>query len=82
MILISVLLIALDLIELKGPDGQTAWVNTHEITGLRAPVQGDLRRHFPNGTQCIVTLTDGKFVSAVEPCTALRNRLQSGLVER
>lgn len=69
------LLIALDLIELHGPDGQTAYVNAHEISTLRAPNSTDLGRSFARGVHCIVSTTNGKFIAATEPCTAIRDRL-------
>ena len=69
------LLIALDLLEVHGPDGQTAFLNSHEITALRAPTKSDMTRHFPKGSGCIVTLTDSKFVAVVETCAELRATL-------
>lgn len=68
------ILIALDLLEVHGPDGQTAFVNVHEIASLRAPNYADLGR-FAKGSHCIVLTTDGKFLAVVEPCSELRARL-------
>ena len=63
---------ALELLEVHGPDGQTAFINTHEIATLREPATFDLRRHFARGTRCIVLTTDGKFLAVVETCGELR----------
>lgn len=65
----------LELLELHGPDGQTAWVAPAQITSLRAPTATDLGRHFARGSRCIVTLTDSKFVAVVEDCPAIRGML-------
>jgi hypothetical protein len=62
------------LLEVHGPDGQTAYVNEHEISTLREPAAHDLR-HFARGTHCIVVTTNGKFVATVETCATLRQRL-------
>lgn len=65
----------LELLELHGPDGQTAWVAPAQITSLRAPTAADLGRHFTPGIRCIVTLTDSKFVAVAETCEAIRAML-------
>ena len=66
------MLVAIDLLEVHGPDGQTAFINTHEIASLREPTTFDLRRHFPKGSRCIILTTDGKFLAVVETCGELR----------
>ena len=66
---------ALELLELHGPDGQTAWVNALEISSLRGPVAADVARHFPKGTGCVVVMTNGKFLAVTEPCQKIRDML-------
>lgn len=73
---LAALLIALDLLEVHGPDGQIALVNTHEIATLREPATFDLRRHFAKGSRCIILTTDGKFLAVVETCAELRAALR------
>lgn len=69
------LLVALDLLEVHGPDGQTAFINTHEIASMRAPNSGDLGWHFAKGSKCIILTTDGKWLAVVETCAELRAAL-------
>lgn len=76
MCLVLALMVALDLLEVHGPDGQVAFINAHEIATLREPVTFDLRRHFAKGTRCIVLTTDGKFLSVTETCGEIRAALR------
>lgn len=66
---------SVEFLELHGPDGQIAFVNTHEISSLRAPTQRDLHRAFPKNTQCIVVTTNGKFIAVTETCRVIRDQL-------
>lgn len=70
---LAALLAALDLVELHGPEGQKAYVNSHEISSLREPTAGDLKRTFPRNTRCIVVTTNAKFMAVVETCTQIRD---------
>jgi len=69
------LAIAVELIELHGPDGQVAYVNTHEISTLRSPTTRDLATHFTKGAHCIVVTTNGKFIATTESCLEIRNAI-------
>lgn len=66
------LLATVQLLELHGPDGQKAFLNTHEISTLREPTMADLRR-FTRGVHCVVSTTNGKVLSVVEPCDYIRD---------
>lgn len=66
---------AVDLLELHGPDGQVVYVNEQEISSLRAPNSIDLRRFFAAGVHCVVVTTNGKFIGVVETCATIRGRL-------
>lgn len=68
------LLAAIELLELHGPDGQTLFINDHDVSSLRQPIQSDLR-HFVKGTKCIVVTTNGKFVAVVETCVRIRDMM-------
>lgn len=70
-----VLLAALELLELHGPDGQVAWLNEASITSLRAPNARDLRTSFPKGVRCIVVGVNGKFLAVTESCEQIRDML-------
>lgn len=73
--LVSLLLAALELIEVHGADGQVAYVNAQEISSLRAPLSSDLASHFTTGAQCIIVTTNGKFLATRESCSTLRDKL-------
>lgn len=62
------------LLEVHGPDGQTAYINEHEISSLREPTAYDLR-HFAPGTHCVVVMGNAKFIATRETCATLRQRL-------
>lgn len=74
-ILAALSLTAVELLEVHGPDGNIAWLNTAEISALRQPNNTDLHRAFPPGTHCIITTTNGKFVAAIESCRDIKSRL-------
>ena len=72
--ILVIVLAALELLEVHGPDGQVAYVNTYAISSLRQPTNSDLR-HFAPGTHCIVVTSNGKFHATIETCRQLRDRL-------
>lgn len=61
---------------LHGPENQSYWINTDQITALRQPIPADLGR-FAKGVSCIVTLTDGKIVTATESCNVVYQLIMS-----
>ena len=63
---------AVELIELHGPEGQRAFVNTHSVSSLREPTDADLRTHFARGTRCVVVLMSGRFMAVRESCDEIR----------
>lgn len=68
-------LVFVELVEVHGPDGQVYYVNAAEVSSLRQPNAADLGRYFPPGTHCIISTTNGKFIAAREPCSAIYDRL-------
>lgn len=73
----AIMLIAVEFIEVHGPDGQIAFVNTNEISTLRRPTSFDLRKHFPKETHCVIVTTNGKFLGVIETCNELRDQMKS-----
>lgn len=67
------LALALDLIELHGVAGQVIELNPKTIVTARLPRRAD---HFPPGTMCYITTTDGRFVMVVESCATVRKLLE------
>ena len=62
------LVAAMHFMLLHGASGQMYWINIDQVSTLRAPIPSDLQASFPRGTQCVVFMTNGKFVSVVETC--------------
>lgn len=64
-----VLFAAADLVELHGVDGHVVQVNPDQVTSLRPRTSGE---HFTEKAQCLVNLTDGKYVTVTETCDKVR----------
>jgi hypothetical protein len=64
----------MDLIELHTLDGNAVQINPATVVSLREPQTND-KRVTHHGVQCIVNFVDGKFISVVEPCLAVRLKL-------
>ena len=64
---IAQMLAILHLILVHGPDGQIIELNINEISSIREPrdIEG---KHFGKGINCIVFMTNGKFVGVSEKC--------------
>lgn len=60
---------------MHGVDGQTFFINPHQITTMREPVGTD-RTHFPKGTRCVIVTTSGKFVPVTETCSEARDLIK------
>lgn len=59
---------------LTGPDKQVIEVNPDAIIELRAPRAAE---HFAPSTRCLVFLSDGKFLSVVDSCTDIKQRVRN-----
>jgi hypothetical protein len=70
---VYLLLIALRLITLTGPDGQVIELNPGTVATLRTVRDAD---HFARGTRCIVFTTDGKNVNVSETCQKVHELLE------
>lgn len=74
-LLLATISVAVELLELHGPDGQAYYVNAAEVSSLRQPTPTDLGHYFPRGTRCVVSTTNGKFLASVETCASIRDRM-------
>jgi hypothetical protein len=64
------------LILLHGPQGADILINPAAITSLRAGVPGKPSEYVTENARCIVSLSDGKFVSVLETCEEVRWRIK------
>ena len=62
---------ALYLILVHGPNGQDIEINITEISSIRQikkDTSGTSADHFARGVNCIVIMTNGKFIGVIETC--------------
>ena len=64
------LLAALHLIFVHGPDGQRIELNVTEISSIRE-MRDTEGTHFGRNVNCIVFMTNGKFIGTIEECDAI-----------
>jgi len=70
----GVIFIMSQMITLTGPEGQEIAVSPSQVVTVRKP--RELEGHFPKGVQCLVHMTDGKFIAVIEPCRVVRELLE------
>lgn len=66
-------LVVMGLLILHGPDGREITINPESITSMFKPAKGGLGHEQAN---CIVNLTDGKFVSVTEKCADIEKSIK------
>jgi hypothetical protein len=68
------LMLAIALVALNGPDSQMIWVNPSEIVSFRAPREAH-QRHFANDIECVLQTADGKLINVVNTCDDVRQKI-------
>lgn len=63
------------LVILHRVDGGEVIVNRNQVTSLRS-TPGSLKGQMPPPTNCLVGLTDGKFVAVTESCAEVKQLLE------
>lgn len=71
-----VLEIVLFLIALHGPDGREIDVSANEITSMHCKVPNVENKLFVEGTNAVISLTDGKNISVRETCSEIKAMLE------
>lgn len=56
-----------------GPEHQVIQINPEKVTTFRRPRGND---HLGKETHCVIFTTDGKFISVVESCEEVHDRLE------
>ena len=67
---------ALALVLLHGPGGGIIHINPEAVTSLRAAPPDETDKHFTDEARCMINLSDGKFVSVIETCEAVRSLIK------
>jgi uncharacterized iron-regulated protein len=65
-------IVAIELIQLTGPDHQVIEINPQTIASVRSVRDPE---HFARGTHCILFTTDGKNITVVETCARVHELL-------
>ena len=74
---LSVLLAAaVQFVLVHGPDGQVIELNVNEISSIREPREST-ESHSAKDTNCIVIMTNGKFITAREECSKIIEMIQA-----
>jgi len=76
------LLAAVQLILLTGPDNQRIELNPQQVVTLREPRTPGDQEHFPKAVRCLIHTTDGKFVTVTETCDQVRQLLQQNGISK
>jgi hypothetical protein len=63
-----------DLVELHTLDGKAVQINPMMVVSMRAPQAQDKRIMHEN-VRCIVNFVDGKFITVIEPCSVVREKM-------
>jgi hypothetical protein len=69
----GVLLLAVHLLQLTGPEHQLIELNPKSVVSLREP---RVVEHFWKGAHCLINTTDGKIVVVQEQCTEVRKLIE------
>jgi hypothetical protein len=64
------------MLTLHAVDGHEIFVTAGHITSLQHRKPGEKNTLFVEGTNCLVNLTDGKFVTVVETCDEIHKLVE------
>jgi hypothetical protein len=68
-------LLALHLIIVHAPNGDEIELNTNEVSSLREP--RDAEGHYHKDVNCVIFMTNGRFISATESCKDIHAMLEA-----
>ena len=60
-------------VRLTAPGGQEIEINPAEISTMRMPREVG---HFAEGVECVIFMTNGRFVAVTEPCRDVMERIE------
>jgi hypothetical protein len=75
--MISLAVAMLHLVILHTVDGREVSVNPEQVTSLQTGVEGEKNKVLVETVKCVVGLTNGKFISVVEHCDAVKKMLEN-----
>lgn len=68
--------LTLALIVLHGADGSVVTVNPDQITSMREARDDAHGKLFKGNVRCMISLADGKFVTVIEDCGAVKKMVE------
>lgn len=71
----SLIILALHLVQLTGPDDQKIFLNPESVIALRDP-RGKPGEHFHASVHCLVFTGDSKYTPVIETCAEVRIKLE------
>jgi uncharacterized protein YlzI (FlbEa/FlbD family) len=66
----------MDYITVQTLDGRDVLINRHAIVTIGGPRSSTEQQLLTDKAVCMVTLSDGKYVTVVESCDTIRKRLE------
>lgn len=75
--MITPLLIAVRLILLHTVDGRETMINPQQVASMSSHAEGEKNKVLVDTVQCVIALTNGKFVSVREPCDDVKLLLEA-----
>lgn len=73
---VALILLTVHLVTLYTLDGHEVFINPKQVTSLHAAKEGSQNQLFADDVNCVIGLTDGKFVSVVANCNTVKQLLE------
>jgi len=74
------IVLALHLILVHVPGGDEIQLNPVEVSSIRDP--RDIPGHFAKDVHCVIVMTNGKFIGAVEDCHTVKFMIEAATEEK
>jgi uncharacterized protein YlzI (FlbEa/FlbD family) len=68
--------VALHLVLLHTVDGRETLINPDHVNSVSSHKVGEPNKVLVDSVECVIALTNGKFVSVIEPCDVVRKLLE------
>jgi hypothetical protein len=68
------LVIAMQLVQLTGPNGQVIYINPVDVVTIRQPTVG--ADHFHTAVKCVIFTVDGRWLGVVESCADVERLIE------
>lgn len=62
---------------LHAPGGYEVRINPRAVTALRARSDDQPNKHFTEAARCMISLSDGKYVTVIEACETVAQMMEN-----